>query len=312
MFAITQDAFGGPEVLRPAETERPQPGPGEVLVRVRAVGVNPVDAATRAGYFSLITEPPAVPGWDVAGVVEAVGADATRFAVGDAVFGLPRFPKPAGTYAEYVTVPQNQLARTPAALTDAEAGALPLAGLTAWQAVVELGRVDAGDRVLIHGAVGGVGHLAVQLAKAREAHVIVTARAENHAFAKELGADEVIDYTSEDFEEAVGSGTVDVAIDLVGGAYGPRTLRTVRPGGRLVTTVGHNPGLTVEDAAERQVRLEMVFVRPSAANLASLAALADAGTLRVHVEHELPLAEAAKAHELLARGGGKGKIVLIP
>ncbi|NUR30146.1 MAG: NADP-dependent oxidoreductase, partial [Catenulispora sp.] len=238
--------------------------------------------------------------------------DATRFAVGDAVFGLPRFPKTAGTYAEFVTVPQNQLARTPAALTDAEAGALPLAGLTAWQAVVELGRVDAGDRVLIHGAVGGVGHLAVQLAKAREAHVIVTARAENHAFARELGADEVIDYTSEDFEAAVGSGTVDVAIDLVGGAYGPRTLRTVRPGGRLVTTVGHNPGLTAEDAAERQVRLEMVFVRPSAANLASLAALADTGALRVHVEHELPLAEAAKAHELLAQGGGKGKIVLVP
>ncbi|GAA1997455.1 NADP-dependent oxidoreductase [Catenulispora subtropica] len=310
MRAITLDSFGGPEVLVPADVERPVPGAAEVLVRVRAAGVNPVDLATRAGYFGLVATPPAVPGWDLAGVVEAVGPDVTRFAVGDEVFGLPLFPRPAGTHAEYAVVPQNHLARTPAALSAAEAGALPLAGLTAWQAVVELGRVDAGDRVLIHAAAGGVGHLAVQIAKAREAHVTVTARPENHAFVRSLGADEVIDYTEQDFAQTPAA--FDVAIDLVGGEYGWRTLRTVRPGGRLVTVVAHNPGVTEEEAAERQVRLLTVSVRPSAANLAALAHLVETGRLRVHVEWELPLEEAAKAHELLALGGARGKGVLIP
>ncbi|MQY06952.1 NADP-dependent oxidoreductase [Actinomadura macrotermitis] len=310
MYAITQDAFGGPEALYRTETGRPVPGPGEVLVQVRAAGVNPVDAAVRAGFFPAFPEPPAVLGWDVAGVVVELGPDVTRFAVGDEVFGMPRFPGAAGAYAEYLTAPAGELARKPAALTMAEAGGLPLAGLTAWQGLVEIARVEAGQRVLVHAAAGGVGHLAVQIAKARGAHVVATARAAAHAFVVSLGADEVVDYTAADF--AAATGPVDVVLDLVGGEYAPRSLALLRPGGLLVTTVGHNPGLTADEAERHGVRFATVFVKPSGAALAGLAELAEAGGLRVHVERELPLADAAEAHRLAAKGGARGKTVLVP
>ncbi|MFI1970464.1 NADP-dependent oxidoreductase [Streptomyces cinnamoneus] len=310
MQAITQLSFGGPEVLHLTEVERPQPGPGEVLVRVRAAGVNPVDSAVRAGFFPLFPTPPAVLGWDVAGEVAAVGAGVTRFEVGDEVHGMPRFPEAAGAYAQYVVAPAGQLAPKPAALSMTEAGALPLAGLTAWQALVDIADVQPGQRVLIHAAAGGVGHLAVQIAKARGAHVIGTARADNHAFVESLGADELIDYATTDF--ATAAGQVDVVLDLVGGEYAPRSLRTLRPGGLLVTTVGHHPGLTAEEAQEHGIRFETVFVEPSGPAMERLGALAEAGKLRVHVGRELPLADAAKAHELGATGRAKGKTVLIP
>ena len=174
--------------------------PTEVLVRRSAAGVNPVDWKVRArGGF--LGEPPFTVGWDVAGVVEEVGYGVTRFAVGDRVFGMPRFPREAAAYAEYVTSPSRQLARIPDGLDDVEAGALPLAGLTAWQALVETADVQPGQRVLVLAAAGGVGHLAVQIAKARGAYVLGTARAAKHAFLSELGVDEAIDYTSEDVAE---------------------------------------------------------------------------------------------------------------
>ncbi|MEV6277973.1 NADP-dependent oxidoreductase [Nocardia sp. NPDC051832] len=308
MFAITQTTFGGPEVLRGTEIDRPEPGPGEVLVRVRAAGVNPVDAATRAGHFPLFPEPPLVLGWDVAGVVEATGADADRFAVGAEVFGLIKFPAPAGTYAEYVVAPVDQLVAKPAALSMAEAAALPLSGLTAWQALVQIARIEAGQRLLVHAAAGGVGHLAVQIAKARGAHVIATARAVRHGFLAGLGVDELIDYSATDFTTA--TETVDVVLDLVGGDYTARSLALLKPGGLLVTTVGHNSGLTPEEAEQHGIRLEVVFVQPAAQELGALAALAESGQLRVHVEQEIPLADAARAHAL--PGGAKGKTVLIP
>ncbi|WP_406229420.1 NADP-dependent oxidoreductase [Nocardia sp. NBC_01009] len=308
MYAITQDRFGGPEVLYRTEAERPQPGSGEVLVRVRAAGVNPVDSAVRAGHFPLFPTPPFALGWDVAGVVEAVGPGVTRFEVGAEVFGMPLFPKAAGAYAEYLVAPAAELAAKPAALSMSEAGALPLSGLTAWQGLVGLARIEAGQRVLIHAAAGGVGHLAVQVAKARGAHVVGTARAENHAFLTELGADELIDYTATDFTVAIDP--VDVVFDLVGGEYAPRSLGALKPGGVLVTTVGHNPGLTSADAERHGVRFETVFVHPSAADLTDLAGLAEAGALRVHVEREFDLIDAAEAHA--STGSAKGKTVLIP
>src|SRR5262245_61551146 len=181
MRVVRQLVLGGPEVLEVVEAPRPEPGPTEVLVRVGAAGVNPVDWKLRAaGGF--LGEPPFTVGWDVAGVVEEVGYGVTRFAEGDRVFGMPRFPREAAAYAEYVVSPSRQLARTPDELSDVEAAALPLAGLTAWQALVETAGVGAGDRVLVLGAAGGVGHLAVQIAKARGAYVVGTARAEKHAF----------------------------------------------------------------------------------------------------------------------------------
>ncbi|MEV6427740.1 NADP-dependent oxidoreductase [Nocardia sp. NPDC051463] len=308
MYAITQDRFGGPEVLYRTEVERPQPGSGEVLVRVRAAGVNPVDSAVRAGYFPLFPSPPFALGWDLAGVVEAVGPGVTRFEVGVEVFGMPLFPKAAGAYSEYLVAPAAELAAKPAALSMSEAGALPLSGLTAWQGLVGLAHLGPGQRVLIHAAAGGVGHLAVQVAKARGAYVVGTARAENHVFLTELGADELIDYTATDFTAAIDP--VDVVFDLVGGEYAPRSLDVLKPGGVLVTTVCHNPGLTSAEAERHGVRFETVSVLPSAADLAELAGLAEAGALRVHVEREFDLVDAAEAHA--STGGAKGKTVLIP
>ena len=191
-------------------------------MRVAAAGVNPVDWKVRArGGF--LGEPPFTVGWDVAGTVEALGGGVTRFAVGDRVFGMPRFPRAAAAYAEYVTSPSRQLARTPEGLSDVEAAALPLAGLTAWQALVETADVQPGQRVLVLGAAGGVGHLAVQIAKARGAYVIGTARSPKHGFLAELGADEAIDYSLDPVEEAVGD--IDVVLDLIGGEATAGTLR---------------------------------------------------------------------------------------
>jgi NADPH:quinone reductase-like Zn-dependent oxidoreductase len=186
MHAVRQHAFGGPEVLELTEVQRPVPLPTEVLVQVRAVGVNPVEAVIRSGQFPLLGEPPFILGWDLCGVVADIEPGVTRFQPGDEVYGMPFFPRAANAYAEYVAAPSRQLARKPASLSRAEAAALPLAGLTAWQALVDTARVAAGQRVLIHGAGGGVGHLAVQIAKTRGAHVIGTASAAKHDFIASL------------------------------------------------------------------------------------------------------------------------------
>jgi len=218
MKAMVLEEFGAP--LRLTELPRPAAGIGAVLVRVAAAGVNPVEVKTRAGavgdWFGI---PPLVLGWDLSGVVEELGIGAAGFAIGDGVLGLARFPGRAGTYAEYVSVPAHQLTRKPAALDHVTAAALPLAGLTAQQALDHAG-VQSGQRVLGHAAAGGVGHLAVQLAKERGAWVAGTARAEKHKFLRELGADELVDYREVAFEEAVGD--INVVVDLVGGDYGPR------------------------------------------------------------------------------------------
>ncbi|MEV0245063.1 NADP-dependent oxidoreductase [Nocardia sp. NPDC050712] len=308
MHAITQTTFGGPEVLHHSEIDRPVPGAGEVLVRVRAAGVNPVDAATRAGHFPLFPAPPRILGWDVAGVVEALGPEVDEFEVGAEVLGLLRFPGEAGTYAEYVAAPADQLVVKPAALPMPQAGALPLSGLTAWQALVQIAQLEAGQRLLVHAAAGGVGHLAVQIAKSRGAYVIGTARAVHNEFLRDLGVDEVIDYSTTDF--ATATDPVDVVLDLVGGDYATRSLPLLKPGGLLVTTVGHNTGLTPEAAEQHGIRFETVFVQPAAEALAALTALAADGALRLHVEREFPLADAARAHE--STGNAKGKTVLIP
>ncbi|MFC6014329.1 NADP-dependent oxidoreductase [Nocardia lasii] len=306
MRAIRQDSFGGPEVLRVVEVDKPTPGPAEVLIRVHAAGVNPTDSWHRGsgGLFGEI-----VPlGWDVSGVVEAVGVGVTLFAPGDEVFGMPRLPYAAGTYAEYVTAPTRHLARKPANLTHPEAGALALVALTAWQALVDTAEVGPGRRVLIHAGAGGVGHVAIQIAKARGAHVIVTARADNHDFVRSLGADEVIDYTTTDFVAAVRD--VDVVVDPIGGEYGPRSLRVLRSGGILVSLASPAEAALVEQARPFGVRAGFMIVEPDGAALREIAALVEAGALRVHVETALPLELAAKAHEISDTRRGRGKIVL--
>ena len=306
-------ALGGPEVLELRDVERPEPIPTEVLVRVTAAGINPVDWKTRqrGGYREAVGDPPLILGWDVAGVVEEVDPDVTRFAPGDRVFGMPWFPRVAGGYAEYVTSPARQLARTPDALGDEQAGGLPLAGLTAWQALVDVAKVGEGTRVLVHAAAGGVGHLAVQIAKARGAHVIGTAREEKHDFLRDLGVDEPIDYTARPFEEAVSD--VDVVLDLVAGSdYGLRSLETLREGGLWICIPADVPEEVAVAAREQSKRAISFLVEPDYAGLESLAALAEEGRLRVIVDETFPLAEAAEAHRRLENGRARGKIVLIP
>ncbi|HEX2314071.1 MAG TPA: NADP-dependent oxidoreductase [Thermomonospora sp.] len=309
MRAVRQAEWGGVETMELVETPTPKPVFGEVLVRVAAAGVNPVDVYTRQGIaYNRVLDLPFVNGWDVAGVVEAVGYGTTRFAPGDRVFGMPWFPREAGAYAEYVTAPARHFARMPDDLGFAEAAALPLAGLTAWHMLTEVADVGPGQRVLVAGAAGGVGHLAVQIAKARGAYVIGTARAAKHPFLRSLGADETVDYTTTDVAAEVRD--VDVVIQMFGGEAGLRALDCLRPGGILVSgQAAWTPGLH-ERAAELGVRAAGYLVDPDGAGLEALADLVRRGLLTVHVERRFPLADAAGAHELIAEGRTTGKIVL--
>jgi NADPH:quinone reductase-like Zn-dependent oxidoreductase len=310
MRTVTQTVTGDPSVLTVTEVDRPEPDSGQVLIRVGAAGINPVDVAVRAGVYPLLGEPPYTLGWDVAGVVESVAPGISAFAPGDEVLGLLAFPAAANAYAEYVLASANEIVHKPAGLTVEEAAGLPLAGLTAWQALVGIAQVAPGQRVLIHRAAGGVGHLAVQIAKARGAHVIGTASAGKHDFVRSLGADEVIDYTTADFSAVLSD--LDVVFDLVGGEYGERSARTLRRGGVLVGALSANLGVTPEQASELGVRVQGVNVRPSASDLTQLSALVTEGKLKVHVDQVFALEDAAKAHELSASGHTSGKLVLVP
>ncbi|MFD9074130.1 NADP-dependent oxidoreductase [Streptomyces lasiicapitis] len=305
MRAVIQKSFGGPEVLETVEAERPSPLGGEVLVRVHASGVNPVDVAVRSGAYPLLGEPPFGVGWDISGVVEEAGPGA-RFKPGDEVYGMPFFPRAATGYADYVAVPARQVARKPATLDHVHAAAVPLAALTAWQGLVDAARLTEGQRVLIHRAAGGVGHFAVQIAKARGAHVIALASEPKHDFVRGLGADEVIDYRTTDYTEAVRD--VDAVFDS--SSEGTRSLQVLRPGGVLVSIMEHgNQELAAQvEAAGRH--FAGVSVEPDYASLEAIAALVDAGRIRPHVAETFPLADAAKAHELVGTGSVRGKVVL--
>jgi NADPH:quinone reductase-like Zn-dependent oxidoreductase len=312
MRAMVMHETGKPDVLKLEDVERPEPIPTEVLVKVAAAGVNPVDYKTRAhgGFLESLGGFPAILGWDVAGTVEEVApGGTTRFAVGDRVFGMPWFPREAGCYAEYVASPSRQLARTSEKLSDQQAAALPLAGLTAWQSLVDTAGVGDGDRVLVHAAAGGVGHIAVQIAKARGAYVIGTASAAKHDFLTDLGVDEAIDYKQRAFEEVVDG--VDVVLDLVGTEeYGMRSLKTLADDGLLIA-VPRDLDDSVRDAAAQQgKRATDILVEPDGAALEQLAALVESDQLRVFVEESFPLEQAGAAHERLEYGSARGKYVL--
>ncbi|KAA0943129.1 NADP-dependent oxidoreductase [Streptomyces apricus] len=313
MRAVVQDAFGGPEVLRVQQVPRPVPLPTEVLVRVHAAGVNPVDWKTRAGsgMAHVLGEPPFTVGWDVSGVVEEVGFGVTTLRPGDEVYGMPWFPRAGNAYAEYVTAPARQFARKPATLDHVRAAAVPLAALTAWQVLVDTAHVRAGQRVLVHAAAGGVGHFAVQFARHLGAHVIATASAARHAWLKELGAAESIDYTAAPFEEAVAD--VDVVVDLVGDDHdrtSTRSLEVLRPGGLLVAVPsGVSPELA-RAAEAAGVRTSAFLVEPDGAGLTAVAGLIDAGHVAVEVEETYPLEEAGTAHARGETGRTRGKLVL--
>jgi NADPH:quinone reductase-like Zn-dependent oxidoreductase len=307
MRAIRQDTLGGPEVLKLVAVPRPVPGGTEVLVRVHAAGVNPVDWKTRQSGGQ-IGSPPFTVGWDIAGVVEEVGRGVTRFAVGDRVFGMPNFPYEAGGYAEFVRSRSRQLAPTPDNLDDIEAAALPLSSLIAWQALVDTAGITEASRVLIQGAAGGVGHLAVQIAKSRGAYVIGTARPEDQAYLVELGVDEPIDFTRQNAGETVGG--VDVVVDLVGGKIGLSSLPAIRDGGLLISVPSSTDLATIRETAGNRVRVTGILVESDRADLEAIASLAGEGRLRVHVARTFPFEDAARAHQLGESGQAGGKMVL--
>ena len=308
MLSITQSAFGGPEVLETVERPRPNALPTEVLVKVHATSVNPVDLYVRSGAFPLLGQPPFLLGWDVSGVVEEVVPGSARFQVGDEVYGMPFFPRAGNTYAEYVAVPSRQLARKPARLSHVQAAALPLVGLTAWQSLVDIGRLQAGQRVLIHAGGGGVGHIAIQIAKALGAYVITTASASKHDYVRSIGADEVIDYRSTDFSATLRD--VDLVFEVTGGDAAERSMRVLRPGGLLVTAVDRTNLALAQKFEAAGLRFSGVAVEPDYVALERLAGLVDAGQLQPHVHRVFPLREAGLAHELVASGSTQGKVVL--
>jgi NADPH:quinone reductase-like Zn-dependent oxidoreductase len=309
MKAIVQQELGGPEVLALAEVPAPEPIPTEIQVRVRAAGVNPVDFKTREGRGTakVLGEPPFTIGWDVAGEVTMIAPGVTRFRVGDEVFGMPWFPREAGAYAEFVTAPSRHFATKPRVLSFEEAGALPLAGLTGWQVIVDTLNVQSGDDVLIHGAAGGVGHLAVQVAAARGANVIATARREQADFLAKLGATRTIDYREERFEELVDE--IDAVIDFPGG-NGERSLEVLRPGGTLVSVPSGADRHLVEEGERDSKRVTGFLVEPDPTGLAGLEGLIEDGHLRIEVDRVFDLAEAAAAHRYAEGRHGAGKIVL--
>ncbi|MFZ3567443.1 NADP-dependent oxidoreductase [Streptomyces sp. BH097] len=307
MKAIGQDTLGASEVLHEIDVPRPKPGIGQIVVAVHAAGLNPTDYKHRA-FGMFLGEPPFVLGWDVSGVVEAVGLGVSLFQPGDEVFGMLPYPYGAGSHAEYVAGPARAFVPKPAGLSHVEAGALPLVGLTAWQALVDVAQVQPGQRVLVQAAAGGVGHVAVQIAKARGAYVIGTASAAKHEFVRGLGADEVIDYRTADF--AAETGDLDVVLDTLGGADRLRSLDVLRPGGILVSLLPVDFDEVTARARELGVRATAMLVEHDQAGMRAVTDLVTSGKLAVHVADTYPLAEAAKAHAEGDTGRVTGKLVL--
>lgn len=303
MKVVRVHEYGGPEVLRYEDAPMPTLEPGDVLVRVHAAGVNPVDWKKRTGYREHPL--PFTPGWDLCGVVERLGDGAEGWSVGDEVHARPDIGRD-GAYAQYIAVRASELAPKPTSLSVVEAAAVPLAALTAWQALFGEAKLQAGQRVLIHAAAGGVGHYAVQLAKLRGAHVIGTASMGNHEFLRQLGADECIDYSQVRFEDVVRD--VDVVFDTIGGETRRRSWGVLKKGGIQVSIIFPPP--RQEEADPFGVRAGYVFVQPNRQELDEIGRLVDSGKLRPYVQQVLPLAQARRAHELCQEGHTRGKIVL--
>jgi NADPH:quinone reductase-like Zn-dependent oxidoreductase len=306
MKAVRIHAYGGPEVLTYEDVSVPAIAEDDVLIRVHAAAINPVDWKVREGYLQgfIDYDLPLTLGWDVSGVVEAVGKNVTTFKPGDEVYSRPDI-KRDGAYAEYIAVKASEVAFKPKSVDHIHAAAVPLAGITAWHCLFEAAGLTAGQRVLIHAAAGGVGSYAVQLARWKGAHVIGTASARNQDFVFQLGADEIIDYQTTQFEDVVQP--VDVVFDTVGGEVQERSWQVVKPGGILVSVVSPPPE---EKAAAHQCRSAYVFIQPRADWLTEMAQLIDSGQVKPIVETVLPLSQAAEAHKLSEGGHTRGKIVL--
>ena len=305
MKAIVINAYGNEDVLDYVDVERPEPKVGEVLVKVHVAAVNPADWKIRDGMgerfgFKL----PLILGGDIAGTVEEVGDDVEIFKKGDAVYGMT-LSSLSGGYAEYAVAKAIAIAPKPESIDFEEAAAIPIGALTAWQAMFDLANLSSGQRILITGASGGVGSMAVQFAKAKGAFVIGTASGKNEQFVRDLGADEFVDYTRQPFEEIVKD--VDVVFDTVGGDTLERAFQTLKKGGFLVTSA-QTP--SEEKAKEFGTEAAFVFCKPNAGQLTEINRLIEEGKLKIYIETVLPLTEVKKAHQLSQSGRTRGKIVL--
>jgi NADPH:quinone reductase-like Zn-dependent oxidoreductase len=309
MKAIRIHNYGGPEVLHYEDAPRPEPQAGEVLVRVHAAGVNPIDWKVREGHMKDFWphKLPLILGWDLSGTIEAVGpgpAAAGRFKIGDEVYSVPD-PTRNGAYADYIVVGEPELALKPNSLHHIRAAAVPLAALTAWQSLFDTAQLQPGQRVLIHAGSGGVGHLAVQLAKWKGAYVFATASTKNQDLLRELGVDEPIDYTQQRFEDVARN--IDIVLDTIGDDTQERSWSVLKKGGVLVSLV--QPP-SEEKAEELGVHAAFVAGHSSGAQLAEIAKLIDSGKLAPVIDRILPLSEVRRAHELSKSGHTHGKIVL--
>ena len=313
MRAVVIDATGGADVLHEASVAVPSPVLSELLVRVVAAGINPIDAKTRggAGVSGAITEYPATLGFDFSGIVVRSPYESHPLPPGTPVFGMVPFPRSGGSYAEYAVVPSQSVARKPTSLSHVEAAGVPLAALTAWGLVVETAHAHEGQRMLIHAGSGGVGHFAVQFAAYFGAHVTATGSSRNASWLRELGASVVIDYSTTRFEDVIAD--VDVVIDLVGNVHdrtGERSLKVVRPGGQyILVPTGSWPGYA-EAAADAGVRTTSYKVIPDGSALATVGRLLDSGAVQVYIDRVFDLNDAAAAHAELEQGHTRGKIVL--
>ena len=313
MRAVVIDATGGADVLHEASVVVPSPILSELLVRVVAAGINPIDAKTRggAGVSGAITEYPATLGFDFSGIVVRSPYESHPLPPGTPVFGMVPFPRSGGSYAEYAVVPSQSVARKPTSLSHVEAAGVPLAALTAWGLVVETAHAHEGQRMLIHAGSGGVGHFAVQFAAYFGAHVTATGSSRNASWLRELGASVVIDYSTTRFEDVIAD--VDVVIDLVGNVHdrtGERSLKVVRPGGQyILVPTGSWPGYA-KAAADAGVRTTSYKVIPDGSALATVGRLLDSGAVQVYIDRVFDLNDAAAAHAELEQGHTRGKIVL--
>ena len=304
MKAVVAHEYGAPDVLKFEEVPRPEPKETEALVRVIASGVNPADPLTLSGKYAreFGTHLPLIPGYDIAGIVEKTGVNVTKLKAGDAVYGYPTF---GGGWAEYVTVTEGEVAAKPASLNFVEAAAVPMGALTAWQALVDVAKLQPGQTILIHGGSGGVGSFAVQIAKARGARVIATASTANQDLLKQLGADVAIDYTKAKFEDVAKD--VDAVLDPVGKETLARSYGVVKKGGIVMSLVARPDPAELE---KRGIRGAAISVHPDAKDLAEIARLIDAGKIKPIVTQVLPLSEAITAQRQAATHHTRGKLVL--
>ncbi len=305
MKAVRMHSYGGSEVLVYEDVPQPQPAKDEVLIRVHAAGVNPVDWKIRNGYGkeTFGHHLPHILGCDLAGVVESVGSEVKRLKAGDAVYGYTSFRR-EGTYAEFIVAKESEVTLKPTSLDFIQAAAVPVGALTSWQALFDIAHLTNAQKVLIHAAAGGVGSMAVQLAKAKGAYVIGTASARNADFVRQLGVDELVNYQTTRFEDAVND--VDVVFDTVGGETQERSFQVLKQGGMLVSAVSPPS----DAGAASGVRVAMVGVQPSAVQLDEITSLIESGKVKPFVETVLPLSEVRQAHELSESGRTRGKIVL--